>query len=65
MVIFFKKWKQLFEAIYEIDNNNNNNNKQMAVFQDGEMVHQLRALTALWEDSGSIPSTYVAAYSHL
>lgn len=37
----------------------------MAAFQDGEMAQQLRALTDLSEDSDLIPSTYVAAYSHL
>ena len=30
-----------------------------------EMAQQLRALTALLEDAGSIPSNHMAAHSHL
>jgi hypothetical protein len=33
--------------------------------ETGEMAQQLKALTALLADPGSIPSTYMTVYNHL
>jgi hypothetical protein len=38
---------------------------KIAVMEPGEMAPQLRALTALPQDPGSIPSTHTAAHNHM
>lgn len=35
----------------------------MGISRDGEVAQQKRALTAIAEDLGSIPTTHVAVYS--
>ena len=41
------------------------NNFKIYSSEVGEMAQQLRALTILPEDPGSIPSTHMAAYNYL
>jgi hypothetical protein len=50
-------------ASYNLKNKKQTNPKTKKLKQAGEMAQWVRALVALAEDLGSVPSTYKAAYN--